>query len=81
MLSMLRQFPLVIYSSTEGLEPYRLLLYLEDLAKSFHSFYNKHRVITDDPGLTRARLLLVDCVKIVIATGLRLLGVAAPTQM
>lgn len=81
LLSLLRQFPLVTRSCAGALEPYRLVAYLEDLAKSFHSFYNKHRVVTQDFALTKARLLLVECVRIVIANGLCLLGVSAPTQM
>ncbi|MBL7069087.1 MAG: arginine--tRNA ligase [Candidatus Omnitrophica bacterium] len=80
-LRMLRQFPLIVLSSAEGFEPYRLLPYLEELAKGFHSFYNKHRVVSEDPALTKARLLLAECIKIVIANGLRLLGVSAPTSM
>jgi arginyl-tRNA synthetase len=80
-LRILRQFPFVVQSSAEGLEPYRLLTYLEELAKSFHSFYNKHRVVSDDHAATATRLLLVECVKIVTANGLRLLGVSAPTKM
>ena len=80
-LRILRQFPLVAYSGAEALEPYRLLIYLEDLAKSFHSFYDKHRVISQDLALTKARLLLVECVKIVIANGLRLLGITTPASM
>jgi arginyl-tRNA synthetase len=81
MLRILRQFPFIIRSSAEGLEPYRLIPYLEDLAKSFHSFYNKHRVVSEDAALTAARMQLVECVKITIANGLRLLGVSAPKQM
>ncbi len=81
LLRMLRQFPLVIHSCVEGLEPYRLIVYLEDLAKNFHSFYDKHRVVTDDPVLTKTRLILVESVKIVIANGLRLLAVTAPAKM
>ncbi len=77
----LRQFPMIVRSAAETLEPYRLIPYLEDLAKAFHSFYNKHRVVSDDPALTAARLLLVECVKITIANGFHLLGVAAPEQM
>ncbi|NQT06510.1 MAG: arginine--tRNA ligase [Candidatus Omnitrophica bacterium] len=81
-LRMLRQFPFAVRSSAEGYEPYRMVSYLEELAKSFHSFYSKHRVVSqEDLALTRARLLLVDCIRIVIANGLRLLGVSAPTQM
>ena len=46
-----------------------------------HSFYNKHRVVSDDPRLTKARLVLVDGVRAVLGNGLRLLGVALPKKM
>jgi len=80
-LRSLRQFPLVVSLSADALEPYIVLQYLQDLAKSFHSFYAKHRVVCDDPALSKARLVLVDCVRIVLANGLKLLGVSLPRKM
>lgn len=77
----LRQFPLVVNLSARYLEPYTVLQYLQDLAAIFHSFYNKHRVVNDDLDLTKARIVLVDCVRIVLANGLRLLGVSLPKKM
>ncbi|MFH1190570.1 MAG: arginine--tRNA ligase [Candidatus Omnitrophota bacterium] len=77
----LRQFPAIVVSSANMLEPYIILQYLQDLAGSFHSFYNKHRVVGDSPSLTKARVTLVDCVRIVLANGLRLLGVSLPKKM
>ena len=81
LLRSLRQFPLVVSLSADALEPYVILQYLQDLAKSFHSFYNKHRVICDDGALSKARLILVDCVRIILANGLGLLGVSLPKKM
>jgi arginyl-tRNA synthetase len=78
---MLRQFPLIVNMSAKTLEPYVILQYLQDLATVFHSFYAKHRVICDDPSLAKSRLILVDCVRIVLANGLRLLGVSLPRKM
>ncbi len=77
----LRQFPAIVVSSAKMLEPYIVLQYIQDLAGSFHSFYNKHRVVSDDPSLTKARVMLVDCIRIVLANGLRLLGVSLPKKM
>lgn len=77
----LRQFPLVVNLSGRHLEPYIILQYLQDLASMFHSFYNKHRVVSEDASLTGARMALVDCVRIVLANGLRLLGVSLPRKM
>ncbi len=80
-MRILRQFPMVVALSAKTLEPYVVLQYLQDLAGSFHAFYNKHRVVGDDPRLTKARTVLVDCVRIVLANGLRLLGVSLPKKM
>ncbi len=80
-LRLLRQFPLIVALSGKAQEPYIILQYLQDLATVFHSFYNKHRVVGDDLSLTKSRLVLVDCVRIVLANGLRLLGVSLPRKM
>ncbi len=81
LLRILRQFPLIVALSGRAQEPYIILQYLQDLAGLFHSFYNKHRVVSDDLSLTKSRLILVDCVRIVLANGLRLLGVSLPKKM
>lgn len=81
LLRALRQFPLIVSLSAKAQEPYIILQYLQDLATLFHSFYNKHRVVNDDVSLTKSRLVLVDCVRTVLANGLRLLGVSLPKKM
>ena len=81
LLRMLRQFPLVVNLASRYLDPYTVLQYLQDLAAAFHSFYNKQRVVSDDADLSKARIVLVDCVRIVLANGLRLLGVSMPKKM
>ena len=55
---------------------------MNELAKVFHNFYTKHRVVMDDSiALTKARLELVSAVKTVLANGLSLLGVSLPERM
>ncbi len=81
LMRLLRQFPMTVAMSGKALEPYVILQYLQDLATVFHSFYVKHRVVTSDAHLTRSRVVLVDCVRIVVANGLRLLGVSLPKKM
>ena len=51
------------------------------LVSEFHRFYHDHRIISDDAGLTQARLLFIKAVKTVIKNGLTLLGVNAPESM
>ncbi|MDP2905610.1 MAG: arginine--tRNA ligase [Candidatus Omnitrophota bacterium] len=62
-------------------DPYMLTVYLQALAESFHKFYDLHRVLGTDDKLTRARVTLIEAVKIVIASGLGLLGVSRPESM
>lgn len=81
LLRALSQFPTAVALGAKTLEPYTVLQYLQDLAGLFHTFYNKHRVVSPDERLTRARLVLVDGVRIVLANGLRLLGVSLPKKM
>jgi len=81
LLRQLRQFPLAVRLSAQELDPYRIVLYLQNLATCFHKFYEAHRVLSDDSTLTRARLLLVDCVRQVLANGLSLLGISCPKKM
>ncbi|HYI44084.1 MAG TPA: arginine--tRNA ligase [Actinomycetota bacterium] len=61
--------------------PQRITRYVEELASSFSSFYRDCKVITDDEGLTSARLGLCIATRSVIAAGLGLLGVGAPEKM
>ena len=75
------EFPSLIQEIACAIEPHRLTYYLTELAGSFHRYYNKHRIITDDKTLSQARLFLSLGVKIVINNGLSLLGISAPEKM
>ena len=75
------EYPDVLKQAAEHLEPYRLVDYLRELAALFHKFYTLHRIVNDDKSLTKARLLLADCVRIVLKNGLSVLGVSAPSKM
>lgn len=75
------EFPSLIEEVADDLGPHRLTYYLPELASSFHSYYNKHRIVTDDRALSQARLFLCLGVKIVLKNGLNLLGVSAPEAM
>ncbi|MEA2038236.1 MAG: arginine--tRNA ligase [Thermodesulfobacteriota bacterium] len=81
------EFPSLLEDICRTLEPHRLTYYLTDLSASFHRYFNlgtkypDHRIVTDDMGLSRARLLLAKAVRLVIAKGLDLLGISAPEKM
>ena len=81
LIKLLGRYPEVIRSSAQNMEPHRITFYLMNLASTFHSYYNKHRVLVDDPLLCCGRLILVLAVQKVIRNGLELLGVSAPQKM
>jgi arginyl-tRNA synthetase len=81
LLRKLGELPEVVATAAEALAPHRLTRYAEETAAAFHHFYTQCRVITDDEGLTQARLWLSTATRYVIATALRLIGVSAPESM
>ncbi|MGD0970433.1 MAG: arginine--tRNA ligase [Desulfobaccales bacterium] len=81
LLKLLAGYPELVEAAARNLEPHRLTYFLTELASQLHSYYYKHRFISEDGGLTRARLDLVAAVKTVLAHGLQILGVAAPETM
>ena len=81
LIKQMARFPEVVENSALLMEPHRITYYLMELAAAFHAYYNKHRVLTDDPEQTAGRLCLVLAVRQVIRNGLTLLGVSAPDRM
>ncbi len=73
--------PVEIASAAAELAPYRLARYATELATLFHGFYNSCRVLTEDPPLRRARLVLADAARITLRNVLTVLGVSAPERM
>ncbi len=80
-LKLLSTYPDVVEAAAFHLEPHRITYFLTELAGQLHSYYYKHRFISDDEELTQARLLLVKGIKAVLDHGLSLLGVEAPESM
>jgi arginyl-tRNA synthetase len=85
LLRALAEFPRVVRAAAELREPHRVARYLEELARTYHRFYDTCRVLPrgdeETSDLHRARLLLVDATRVVLANGLGLLGVSAPERM
>lgn len=74
-------FPDLVETASKTLEPQNIATYLQDLATLFHRFYSKCRVISDDSELSKARLNLINAVKITLENGLKVLGISAPEKM
>ncbi len=81
LLNDISRFPEVIETAALSYEPHQVAYYLRELANSFHTYYNAHPFIASDAPLRAARLGLIDATRQVIANGLDLLGVSAPTSM
>src|SRR6195952_5085822 len=84
----LAQYPRLIDAAAVAHEPHRIPFYLYDLASEFHALWTRGRdlpylrfIITNDAEITKARLALVQGVVSVLASGLAILGVHAPTEM
>jgi arginyl-tRNA synthetase len=80
-LKMLANYPELVEVAARNREPHRITYFLTELAAQLHSYYYKHRFISDDVELTQARFWLVSGVKTVLAHGLGILGVEAPETM
>ncbi len=81
LIKLLSRFPDVVEGCARSLEPHHLTTYLQELASSFHNFYDKFRVIGNDEEMDSARLVLVKGVRTVLQNGLKLLGISAPEKM
>ncbi|MCG3158286.1 MAG: Arginine--tRNA ligase [bacterium] len=80
-LRKLSEFPEAVSKAARFLEPHRVTNFLQEMAATFHHFYQKHRVVSPEADLTQARLQLVEGARIVLANALRLLNVSAPERM
>jgi arginyl-tRNA synthetase len=90
-LALMRQialYPRVIEAASTAHEPHRIAFYLFDLASEFHALWTLGNtaphlrfIIQNDRETTLARLVLVQGVVTVLASGLALLGVTAPNEM
>jgi arginyl-tRNA synthetase len=85
LLTALGEFPRIVSTATELRAPHRVARYLEDLAGTYHRWYDNCRIVPkgddeiDDTNRTRA--WLNEATRVVLANGLGLLGVGAPERM
>jgi arginyl-tRNA synthetase len=85
LLGALGEFPRTVATAAELREPHRIARYLEDLAGTYHRFYDGCRILPrgdeEATDLHLARLWLNDATRTVISNGLAMLGVSAPERM
>lgn len=81
-LKKMGDFPQVVADAAKIRSPHRVATYIQELAATFHSFYNAEKVLdATNEDMTRARLALITAVRTTIANALRLIGVSAPEKM
>ena len=81
LMKKLADFPNVLREASEALEPHRVTFYLMELSELFHSYYHDNKILGEDNRVKKARLYLVEAVRLVISNGLTILGVSAPDRM
>ena len=80
-IKLIYSFEDILVQVTEKEEPSILARYLIDLAKSFSSFYNENKIITEEKQLQDARVYLTYAVGKVLEAGANLLGMKMPNKM
>ncbi len=80
-LKKLYEFNNVIETSAARKLPHLITNYVYDLASSFHTYYSKEKILTEDITYSSERIALIEAVKIVIKNALNLIGVEAPEKM
>src|SRR5690606_35191781 len=84
----LLEYPRVVEAAAESHEPHRIAFFLHDVASEFHGHWNRGKELPQlrfinpaDPESTTARLALVAATRLVLGSGLAILGVSAPEEM
>jgi arginyl-tRNA synthetase len=85
LLRAIGEFPRVLTAAAELRAPHRVARYLEELAGTYHRFYDSCRVLPrgdeEVTSLNIARLWLCAATATVLRNGLDVLGVSAPERM
>ncbi len=81
LIKQLSALPEEIRIAARDYNPSRINGYVTELAARFHRFYGACRIKGAEENVARARLLLAECTKAVIANSLAIIGVEAPNKM
>ncbi|MEX0822000.1 MAG: arginine--tRNA ligase [Rhodothermales bacterium] len=77
----LLRLPEILERAAEAREAHQVANYLRDVAVAFTQFYGHCRIIGEEADIATARMALARATRIVLANGLRVLGISAPEQM
>lgn len=74
-------FPNIVKGSAHHRATHRIATYIQELASTFHKFYNAEKVLSDNEDKTKAYLLMIEAVRQTLQNALKLVGVSAPEKM
>ena len=79
-------YPEIIEKAAGEFEPYFVSTYLLDLCGLFNTYYQKYkspedRIISSIAVRADSRIVLIDCIRTVLFSGLTMLGIKAPEMM
>ena len=75
------KYPHIVLRAAIALQPHLIIYFLKDFAQSFHSFYNDNKVLTESKENTDSIVYCLNAAKIIIANGLKLLGIKPIEKM
>lgn len=78
---LIENYPEKIKDAADKYEPSIIARYLVDLAQAFNKFYHDNPILGSEGEIKEARTALVYSVKLILKSGLKLLGIQAPEQM
>jgi arginyl-tRNA synthetase len=88
LIKLLATWPKIVEAAALHREPHRIVFYLQELAASFHNLWNRGKdqkdmrfIIENDDEISKARLMIVHGVAIVIASGLAVLSIDPVNEM
>ncbi len=81
LIKKLDEFPDVLETAALSFTPHLVPEFALGVARAFHGYYDRHRVLSDDEAMTRARLALFRAIGLVLRRSLGILGMTAPETM
>ena len=81
LMKALLDYPKLIESAADLLEPHLVANFLHDTAGKIHLWYHKDHVLNEPEPIMQARLVLARASQLVLRNGLDLLGISAPERM
>ncbi|MFA5797830.1 MAG: arginine--tRNA ligase [Candidatus Woesearchaeota archaeon] len=81
LVKILAKYPQVIESSAFEFKPSTLARYLLELTQKFNEFYHAHPILIAEEKVMKARLALIYCIREVLSSGMKLLGIEPIEEM